>query len=162
MAGTQLREEHRRCGIAPGEMRPAWSAGFAGPAPRHADPSWLWGSEGRGTRGTAGSSAREPLAYAVHQRVLGRTGHEGAVDHRREVIVGDLPSAYVIVEPEDDGAAALDRYCELMEDWAFNVLKGHSLEDSFPVAAEATREHAEMLGSRIAFIRTEILESPED
>jgi hypothetical protein len=78
------------------------------------------------------------------------------------VVVGDLPSAYVIVEPDDDGISALSRYCELMEDWAFNVLKGHSLEDSFPVDAEATSEHAEMLNSRIAFLRSEIIESPED
>jgi hypothetical protein len=74
------------------------------------------------------------------------------------IIVGDLPSAYVIVEPGDDGDAALRRYCELMEDWAFNVLKGNSLDESFPVAAEASHENAEMLSQRIAFIRTEILE----
>jgi len=49
-----------------------------------------------------------------------------------------------------------------MEDWAFNVLKGNSLEDSFPVDAEPTQEHAEMLRQRIVFLRTEILESPED
>lgn len=78
------------------------------------------------------------------------------------IVVGDLPSAYVVVEPGDDGEAALSRYCELMEDWAFNVLKGHSLDDSFPVAAEATQENAEMLGQRIAFIRTEILGSPDE
>jgi hypothetical protein len=47
-----------------------------------------------------------------------------------------------------------------MEDWTFNVLKGNSLDESFPVAAEATHG-AEMLSQRIAFIRTEILESPE-
>ena len=78
------------------------------------------------------------------------------------VVVGDLPSAYVIVEPDDDGISALSRYCELMEDWAFNVLKGHSLDDSFPVDVEATSEHADMLNSRIAFLRSEIIESPED
>jgi hypothetical protein len=76
------------------------------------------------------------------------------------VVVGDLPSAYVIVEPDDDGISALERYCELMEDWAFNVLKGRSLEDSFPVEAEATQEHAEMLRQRIVFLRSEIIESP--
>jgi hypothetical protein len=78
------------------------------------------------------------------------------------VIVGDLPSAYVIVEPEDDGMAALSRYCELMEDWTINVLEGHSLEDSFPVDVEETAEQAEMLNQRIAFLRTEIIEPPED
>ena len=78
------------------------------------------------------------------------------------VVVGDLPSAYVIVEPDDDGISALERYCELMEDWAFNVLKGNSLEDSFPVGAEATQEHAEMLRQRIVFLRSEIIESPDD
>jgi len=75
------------------------------------------------------------------------------------IVVGDLPSAYVIVEPGDDGDAALRRYCELMEDWTFNVLKGHSLDESFPVEVEATQEHAEMLNQRIAFIRSEILQS---
>jgi hypothetical protein len=78
------------------------------------------------------------------------------------VVVGDLPSAYVIVEPDDDGISALERYCELMEDWAFNVLKGNSIEESFPVEAEATHENAEMLRQRIAFIHAEILETPED
>ncbi|HYJ41001.1 MAG TPA: hypothetical protein VEW08_09435 [Steroidobacteraceae bacterium] len=78
------------------------------------------------------------------------------------VIVGDLPSAYVIVEPEDDGMSALSRYCEMMEDWTINVLEGNSLDDSFPVDVEATAEHAEMLNQRIAFLRTEIIESPED
>lgn len=86
---------------------------------------------------------------------------EGA-DDALWVIVGDLPSAYVVVEPGDDGKQALGRYCELMEDWSFNVLKGLSLEECFPVAAEATHEHAEMLRERIAFIHTEILETPED
>ena len=57
--------------------------------------------------------------------------------------------------------SALSRYCEMMEDWAINVLEGHSLEDSFPVDAEETHEHAEMLSQRIAFLRTEIIESPE-
>ncbi len=48
-----------------------------------------------------------------------------------------------------------------MEDWAFNVLKGNSLDRFFPVAAEATQENAEMLRQRIAFLRSEIIESPE-
>jgi len=75
------------------------------------------------------------------------------------VVVGDLPSAYVIVEPDDDGIAALERYCEMMEDWAFNVLKDNSIEESFPVDAEATHENAEMLRQRIVFLRSEIIES---
>jgi len=78
------------------------------------------------------------------------------------VIVGDLPSAYVDVESGDDGMAALARYCSMMEDWSFNVLKDLSLEECFPVAAEATHEHAEMLRERIAFIHTEILQTPDD
>jgi hypothetical protein len=78
------------------------------------------------------------------------------------VVVGDLPSAYVFVEPDDDGSVALNRYCDMMEDWAFNVLKGNPLDECFPVAAEATEENAEALGQRIAFLRTEILESPDE
>jgi len=86
---------------------------------------------------------------------------DGTDDDALWIIIGDLPTAYVIVEPGDDGDAALSRYCELMEDWAFNVLKGNSLEESFPVEAEPTHENAELLSQRIAFIRTEILESGE-
>jgi hypothetical protein len=86
---------------------------------------------------------------------------EGA-DDALWVIVGDLPSAYVDIEPDDDAMAALTRYCDMMEAWAFNIFKGLSLEECFPVAAEPTQENAEMLRQRIAFIHTEILESPED
>jgi hypothetical protein len=86
---------------------------------------------------------------------------EGA-DDALWVIVGDLPSAYVDVQPDDDGMVALGRYCSMMEDWSFNVLKDLSLEECFPVAAEATHENAEMLRQRLAFIHTEILETPEE
>lgn len=78
------------------------------------------------------------------------------------VVVGDLPNAYVIVEPDDDGSTALERYCEMMEDWAYNVLKGNSIEESFPVEAEPTQEHAEMLRQRIVFLRSEIIGSSDD
>lgn len=78
------------------------------------------------------------------------------------VVVGDLPSAYLVVEPGDDGMSALRRYCSMMEEWAYSVLNGNPLDECFPVAAEATQQHGEMLSQRMAFIRTEILESPEE
>ena len=48
------------------------------------------------------------------------------------VVVGDLPNAYVIVEPDDDGILALNRYCELMEDWAFECRTKTRSTSPFP------------------------------
>ena len=73
------------------------------------------------------------------------------------VIVGDLPSAYLVVDRASDAVAALSIYCELMEEWADAVLGGSSLDDVFPVDAPATRENAGMLLSRVGFIREKII-----
>ena len=72
------------------------------------------------------------------------------------VVVGDLPSAYLVVEPEDKPAGALARYCELMEDWISAVKISGDLRNVFPVAAAPTYENADLLRSRIRFLRKEI------
>jgi hypothetical protein len=73
------------------------------------------------------------------------------------VVVGDLPSAYFVIDGAPDPASALETYCQLIEDWTRAVRNGHSLEEVYPVAAEPTLEHASMLSSRIAFIRSEFV-----
>ncbi len=73
------------------------------------------------------------------------------------VAVGDLPSAYFVYEGNEDPAVALEQYCGLMEDWAMTVRRGAPVEECFPVDAPATRENAEALLSRIAFIRAELV-----
>jgi hypothetical protein len=73
------------------------------------------------------------------------------------VVVGDVPSAYFVYEGNEDPAAALEQYCALMEEWALAARQGESVDECFPVDAEANRENAEMLLTRIAFIRTELV-----
>jgi hypothetical protein len=73
------------------------------------------------------------------------------------VVVGDLPSAYFVVEACPKPAEALEVYCELMEDWADAVIAGADLSESYPVAVEPTIEHADMLKGRIDFIRKKLI-----
>lgn len=78
-------------------------------------------------------------------------------DDRLWVVVGDLPSAYLVVEAQDSPAEALERYCVLMEDWIAAVRDSDNLRDVFPVSAEPTLENAESLEKRIAFLLAEII-----
>jgi hypothetical protein len=50
-------------------------------------------------------------------------------------------------------AIALRLYCAIAQDWADNVLAGRDLSDSYPIPVAPTREHAEMLLSRVENIR---------
>lgn len=73
------------------------------------------------------------------------------------IVVGDVPSAYLVTDDAADAASALLVYCNLMEAWARTVLDGSSQDQVFPVAAPATPESADMLLSRIRFIRERIV-----
>jgi hypothetical protein len=73
------------------------------------------------------------------------------------VVVGDLPSAYLVIDDADNSVAALEAYCELMEDWAKAVLEGKPLDDAFPVEAKPTPDNARLLLRRTEFIRTRLL-----
>lgn len=77
-------------------------------------------------------------------------------DDKLWIVVGDLPSAYLVVEPDDSGADALERYCGLMEDWIAAVRDGADLNNVYPVTAEPTRENADSLERRVAFLLAEI------
>ena len=80
------------------------------------------------------------------------------IDDELWVVVGDLPSAYMVVDDRDDFLVALEKYCELMSDWAEAVCNDASaLESVFPVEAKPSVENADALLERIAFIRNEIL-----
>jgi hypothetical protein len=80
-------------------------------------------------------------------------------DDRLWVVVGDLPSAYLVVEPDDSAADALERYCGLMEEWIVAVRDGGDLSKVYPVTAEPTPENAELLERRVAFLLAEIIPS---
>lgn len=72
------------------------------------------------------------------------------------IIVGDLPSVY-LDKSVTTGKEALENYCELMQEWADNVISGRSLDECYPVPVEPTTENADLLISRISFLRRELL-----
>jgi hypothetical protein len=85
---------------------------------------------------------------------------ETAVDGSDEwlwVVVGDLPSAYFVVDEAPSARSALSVYCDLMQEWADAVCQGGSLGQVFPVEASATVEHAEMLKSRVKYLRESLI-----
>jgi len=73
------------------------------------------------------------------------------------VIVGDLPSAYLVTDEASNPVEALRIYCQLMSDWAKAVKSGAGLDVVFPVAAPRDSEHADMLLNRIQFIRERVI-----
>jgi hypothetical protein len=81
----------------------------------------------------------------------------GVEDRELWIVVGDLPPAYFVTDGAVTRADALETYCELMEDWADRVLTKGDISESFPVAADPTIEHAEMLKGRLEFIREKLI-----
>jgi hypothetical protein len=73
------------------------------------------------------------------------------------VVVGDVPSAYLVMEGNETPTKALEAYCLLMEEWADAVLANTDRRDVFPVSAAPTTENAQALLSRVRFIRDNIL-----
>jgi hypothetical protein len=84
-------------------------------------------------------------------------GKIGGTDDRLWIFTGELPSVYMIVEPDDNARDALEGYCDLMDDWIAAVEGDGDLSAVYPVSAAPTQEHADMLRSRLAFIRKEII-----
>jgi hypothetical protein len=78
-------------------------------------------------------------------------------DRERWVVVGDLPSMHFETDDAPTPAIALRLYCAIAQDWADNVKAGRDLSDSYPIDAEPTSEHADMLLSRIKFIRKKMI-----
>ena len=78
-------------------------------------------------------------------------------DRERWLVVGDLPSMHFETDDAPTPAVALRLYCAIAQVWADNVLAGADLSDSYPIPVEPTREHAEMLLSRVEFIRTKLI-----
>ena len=78
-------------------------------------------------------------------------------DRERWVVVGDLPSMHFETDDTPEPWLALKLYCAIAQDWADNVLAGRDLSDSYPIPVAPTAEHAEMLLSRIEFIRTKLI-----
>lgn len=78
-------------------------------------------------------------------------------DAERWVVVGDLPPMHFETDDTPTPSLALRLYCAIAQDWADNVLAGRDLSDSYPIEVAPTHEHAEMLLSRVDFIRTKLI-----
>ena len=74
------------------------------------------------------------------------------------VVVGDLPSAYMVLEAGETAAQVLMSYCELMEDWVHAVRTGGDLSMVFPVRADPSGAAADRLEARVAALREEMLD----
>jgi hypothetical protein len=79
------------------------------------------------------------------------------IDECLWVVVGDLPSAYFVVDDAPNPRSAAEVYCRIMREWIDAVLNNTPLEDVFPVKADATVEMAQMLDSRLRFIREKVI-----
>jgi hypothetical protein len=73
------------------------------------------------------------------------------------VVVGDLPSAYLVTDEAPDPAEAMVQYIGLMRDWFLVVNDGGDLSGVFPVEAAPTRANASALESRLNYIEKDVL-----
>lgn len=79
------------------------------------------------------------------------------VDRWLWVIVGDAPSAHVVTDECVLPSQALEVYCGLMDDWVKHIGDKDNPAHVFPVAAARTPTNAQLLASRLEFIRSRIL-----
>lgn len=90
-------------------------------------------------------------------RVVRVLEQEKAVEEWLWVIVGDLPSAYLVTDDDKSPHDALLTYCNLMKDWVATVQSGGDLGQVYPVDAAPTEENASMLLTRVDFLLGEVL-----
>lgn len=83
------------------------------------------------------------------------------VDTSMWVIVGDVPPAY-ICNDNPNGRSALEAYTEEMQRWIEAAMTGRPVDDLIPVNVPPQKESAEMLASRLDFIRKELLPHYDD
>lgn len=82
--------------------------------------------------------------------------HEN-VDEWLWVVVGDVPPAYLVTDDAPTSTGALEAYIVEMQTWVAAVNAGKSVDDLIPVSVPPTKEHAAMLQTRLAFLRSRIL-----
>jgi hypothetical protein len=80
------------------------------------------------------------------------------VDDRLWVVVGDLPPAYLVLDDAPTPREALARYVEEMSRWVEAASAGAPVDHLIPTNAPPTRENADLLASRLAFIRENFLD----
>ena len=74
------------------------------------------------------------------------------VDEWLWVVVGDLPSAYLVCDNSPHPALALEGYVEEMSRWVDAVEKGQPVDDLIPTRVDPTPKYAQMLKIRLEII----------
>jgi hypothetical protein len=80
-----------------------------------------------------------------------------SVDEWLWVVVGDIPSAYLVLDRCKTPAEALKTYIKEMRRWAELAQKGRESPDVIPVNAPATPEWAEHLSGRLKILESLVL-----
>jgi len=79
------------------------------------------------------------------------------VDEWLWVVVGDLPSAYLVTDECKTPSQTLERYIDAISEWVRLAKKGRWSDDVIPVNAPPTPESARMLESRLAVLKEKIV-----
>jgi hypothetical protein len=79
------------------------------------------------------------------------------VDSWLWVVLGDLPSAYLVVDECPGPIEALNTYIELMQEWVDAVHEGKPTDGCIPVNAPPTAENADLLERRLTFLKEKLL-----
>jgi hypothetical protein len=74
------------------------------------------------------------------------------IDEWLWVVVGDLPSAYLVCDNSPNPATALEGYIEEMSRWVDAVEHGRSVADLIPTRVDPTPKYAAMLKSRLGVL----------
>ncbi|HMV86500.1 MAG TPA: hypothetical protein PKA34_25610 [Blastocatellia bacterium] len=73
------------------------------------------------------------------------------------VVVGDLPSAYLVTDNAPNPACALEAYIDEMEEWVKAAISGRSVDALIPVNVNPTLANAQSLKKRLNFLSSKIL-----
>jgi hypothetical protein len=79
------------------------------------------------------------------------------VDECLWVIVGDIPSAYLVTDESRTPSDALRTYIAKMREWVAAAEAGQPVDELIPVRVPATRDTALALKKRLDFLEGEIL-----
>jgi hypothetical protein len=73
------------------------------------------------------------------------------------VFMGDIPSAYLLLDSYRSPHAALEKYIDGLEAWVKEAQQGRTSPDLIPIDVPPTPEHVAMARSRVASLREHIL-----
>jgi hypothetical protein len=73
------------------------------------------------------------------------------------IVVGDVPTVYMVLEPEDNARWAADRYCSVIGDWIDAVLGSGNFDDVYPVGLPRTEEEAMRLKHKLDTLRENLI-----